>query len=79
MAGLPVVASNYPDMGAYVTENQMGITCDPVSPASIANAIKQLVDHSAFREELANGAKIARKTFNWENEHKKLLEIYSKL
>lgn len=79
MAGLPVVASNYPDMGAYVTENQMGITCDPESPASIADAIKLLLGDSAFREKLANGAKIARKTFNWENEQKKLLEIYSNL
>ena len=78
MAGLPVVASNYPDMGAFVTENQMGLTCDPESSASIANAIKMLLDDNMLREKLANGAKIARTTFNWENEKKKLLEIYSK-
>lgn len=78
MAGLPVVASNYPDMGAFVSENQMGITCDPESPTSIANAIKMLLEDPALREKLANGAKIARETFNWGNEQKKLLEIYSK-
>jgi glycosyltransferase involved in cell wall biosynthesis len=79
MAGLPVVASNYPDMGAFVTENQMGITCDPESPAAIADAINMLLADNMLREKLANGAKIARTAFNWENEHQKLLEIYSKL
>jgi len=78
MAGLPVIASNYPDMGTFVIENRMGITCDPESPESIANSINSLLADTELREKLANGARIARTKFNWENEQKKLLEVYSR-
>lgn len=36
MAGLPVVASNYPGMGKFVTDNKMGIICDPESAEGIS-------------------------------------------
>ena len=79
MAGLPVVASNYPDMGKFVTQNKMGITCDPESAESINAAINSLVIDPKLREQFAEGARIARTKFNWANEQKKLLEIYSLL
>ena len=79
MAGLPVIASNYPDMGKFVTENKMGITCDPESSESIIAAINTLVSDPELREKFAEGARIARTKFNWANEQKKLLEIYSQL
>jgi glycosyltransferase involved in cell wall biosynthesis len=79
MAGLPVIASNYPDMGKFVTENKMGITCDPESAESINAAIQTLVNDPQLREKFAEGARIARTKFNWANEQKKLLEIYSQL
>ena len=79
MAGLPVISSNYPDMGKFVTENKMGITCDPESPESISAAINTLVTDAELRATYAQGAKIARTKFNWENEQKKLLEIYSQI
>lgn len=79
MAGLPVIASNYPDMGKFVIENKMGITCDPEVPDSISEAIMALVGDPELRERYAQGAKIARTIFNWENEQKKFLKIYSKL
>jgi glycosyltransferase involved in cell wall biosynthesis len=78
MAGLPVIASNYPDLGRFVTENHMGITCDPESPASIADAVHVLLADPKLRNELASGAKVARDTFNWQHEQKKLLDIYAK-
>jgi len=79
MAGLPVIASNYPDMGKFVTENKMGITCDPESAESISAAINTLVSDPQLREKFAEGARIARTKFNWANEQKKLLKIYSQL
>jgi glycosyltransferase involved in cell wall biosynthesis len=78
MAGLPVVASDYPDMGAFVTENQMGITCDPELPQSITQAITLLIKNPDLRKDLGLGAKVARRKFNWANEQSKLLEIYAR-
>jgi glycosyltransferase involved in cell wall biosynthesis len=79
MAGLPVIASNYPDMGTFVTENNMGITCDSESPESISAAIRVLVGDPAKRKELSIGAQAARLEYNWDREQRKLHEIYAKL
>lgn len=79
MAGLPVIASDYPDMGKFVTVNKMGVTCDPESVESITKAIHLLVTNSGLRNELSVGAKSARQEFNWEREQGKLHEIYSRL
>jgi glycosyltransferase involved in cell wall biosynthesis len=79
MAGLPVVASNYPDMGQFVTGNKMGVTCNPESPESITAAILSLVNNSVLRHELGLGAKGARNEFNWKKEQRKLHDIYAKL
>jgi glycosyltransferase involved in cell wall biosynthesis len=79
MAGLPVIASNYPDMGAFVTENKMGVTCDPESPESISAAIRVLMGDPAKRNELSLGAQAARREYNWNNEQRKLHEVYAKL
>ena len=79
MAGLPVIASNYPDMGNFVTENKMGITCDPESSESISAAITALASDPEMRKKFAEGARTTRTKFNWANEQKKLLEIYSHL
>ncbi|NBO26805.1 MAG: glycosyltransferase family 1 protein [Actinobacteria bacterium] len=79
MAGLPVIASDYPDIGKFVAENKMGLTCDPESSSDIGAAIKTLVRNPELRAKFAEGARIARTKFNWANEQKKLLEIYSRL
>ena len=39
-AGLPVVASDFPDMAELVSDYDVGETCDPESPADIARAIR---------------------------------------
>jgi glycosyltransferase involved in cell wall biosynthesis len=79
MAGLPVVASNYPDMGQFVSDNKMGVTCDPESLESITTAISVLVNDSELRHELGLGAKVARNEFNWEKEQRKLHDLYAQL
>jgi glycosyltransferase involved in cell wall biosynthesis len=79
MAGLPVVASNYPDMGQFVSDNKMGVTCDPESLESITTAISVLVNDFELRHELGLGAKVARNEFNWGKEQRKLHDVYAQL
>lgn len=79
MAGLPVVASNYPDMGTYVLDNHMGVTCDPESPSDIRRAINELISDPEMRRRCAEGSRAARTTFNWSVESEKLLAIYNEL
>ncbi len=79
MAGLPVVASNYPDMGTYVSDNHMGVTCDPESPQDIRRAINELISNPDLRRQCAEGSREARNRFNWSVEKEKLLAIYNEL
>ncbi|WP_436795772.1 glycosyltransferase [Actinospongicola halichondriae] len=43
--GMPVVASNLPDIERVVRSEQAGAICDPTDPRSVARAIEQVRDH----------------------------------
>jgi len=76
VAGLPVVGSNFPELTKVINEYNLGKTFDPNDPKDIAQAINYvLVDKTRYEQMKKNAAK-ASKVFNWENESKKLLEIY---
>ena len=79
MAGIPVIASNYPDMGSFVQMNDIGLTCDPESVTEIRDAILKLMNDSELRSKYAKNANVARSKFNWQIEEEKLLAIYREL
>lgn len=80
LAGLPVIASNFPLYREVVEGNKCGITVDPTNPKKIAAAIEYLITYPSEREKMGeNGRKAISEKYNWENESKKLLEIYGKL
>lgn len=76
MAGIPVVASDYEEMGRVVKETGVGAVCDPDDPASIATAVKTVLD-DPDRYRLATRAAIQR--YNWSVEEKNLLDLYATL
>src|SRR6202008_1790834 len=43
-AGLPVVASDFPELRRIIDSYQAGVTCDPEDPRAIAAAIGSVVD-----------------------------------
>lgn len=79
-AGLPVVASNFPLWKEIIEGNKCGLTTNPKKPQEIAKAIDYLIEH---REEVKkmgeNGRKAVFEKYNWEQESKKLIKIYSQL
>lgn len=81
MAGTPVVASDLPDMARVVTEERVGTLIeDPTDPASIAKAVRELIDGDEPLESIgqrARSAALAR--YNWDIEKSKLLEVYDRL
>ena len=79
-SGIPVIASNFPKWEKIVNENQCGICVDPHDINSIAKAINFLFNNKDKLEIMGkNGRKAIKNKFNWENESKKLIEIYEKL
>ncbi len=79
MAELPVVCSDFPFLRKIVLDNELGATFDPAKPESIARAIRSVVESNARYEEIKENLKRAKNIYNWENEEKKFLAIYSSL
>jgi glycosyltransferase involved in cell wall biosynthesis len=78
-AGLPTVASNFPDLKHFVEGYHFGVTCNPESPQDIARAVNDILSSPERQSQMRANALEAAKIFNWENEEKKLLAIYKGL
>jgi glycosyltransferase involved in cell wall biosynthesis len=78
-AGLPVVTSNFPALKSVVEGYHFGRTCDPEDPEDIAAAINWVLGNKKRYEKMKANALNAAKIFNWENESRKLLEVYRRL
>jgi glycosyltransferase involved in cell wall biosynthesis len=78
-AGLPIVCSDFPAVKSIVEGYHLGRTCNPEDPADIAAAINWVLADRGRYEEMKANALEAAKIFNWENESRKLLDVYRQL
>ncbi len=78
-AGLPVVASKFPELEKVIVGCDIGYTFDPSDPQDIACAIRRILDDPAAIERMSINAKKASRRYNWETESRKLLTIYKQL
>jgi len=74
--GLPVVASNFPDLKNIVEKNDIGLTCDISDPKKIAKAVDRVFNN--YTAYLDNVKKL-KNTYCWENEEIKLIKLYKDL
>ena len=72
-AGLPVVASDFPEMRRVVRDRGLGALCRPDDPADIARAISWTLHDPARHERLRQAARAAAVELTWEREAEKLL------
>lgn len=80
MAGLPVVASDFPGLRQTVMGDGTGALFDPADPASIANAIAELLVDPKRRAEISvSSRRLAETRDNWDEEKRKLLDVYDTL
>lgn len=80
MAGLPVIASNFPLWREIIEGNRCGICVDPTKPEDIVKAVEYLIDHPEESQRMGeNGRKAVLEKYNWEMEGKKILKLYNKL
>jgi glycosyltransferase involved in cell wall biosynthesis len=79
LAGRPILANRVGDLGQIVEETGCGILLYEVTPGAIHSALETLRD-PALRQKLGNaGREAAEEQYNWENEAKKLLDVYENL
>lgn len=76
MAEIPILASAQPEYKKIVEENNVGVCVDPDISGSFAKGLQQILLHPEnFLPELIN----AKQKLNWEQEQKKLLELYKQI
>jgi glycosyltransferase involved in cell wall biosynthesis len=78
-AGLPVVATRMPVMEKVVEEHEVGLLCDPGDADGLADAINRLLEDRELYERLRRNAIEASKLFNWQQESKKFLALYTEM
>jgi glycosyltransferase involved in cell wall biosynthesis len=82
--GVPVVASDFPEMRRIVLDDPLGplgMLCDPDDPASIARGILAIVEaDAASRADLRSRClRAAHERWNWETEVARLIDLYERL
>jgi glycosyltransferase involved in cell wall biosynthesis len=80
-AGVPMVVSDFPEMRRLVTETGAGIARDTSTAASLAAAIRELLDEpkSRHRSRMRSARRAAETTYNWGVQSQLLAETYSRL
>jgi len=79
MAGIAVIASDFPEIRKIVTENNNGIVVDPENKVQIRKAITKLVTNRDLLESFKLNSKNNRHKYTWEEEEKVLLRIFSEI
>jgi glycosyltransferase involved in cell wall biosynthesis len=78
--GLPVIASNFPNLRQIIEDTRCGLCVDPKRPDQVARAILHLLDRPKLRDQLGeNGRNAVLTTYNWAIEERKLLNVYRNL
>ncbi|MFD2189607.1 glycosyltransferase family 4 protein [Pistricoccus aurantiacus] len=79
IAGLPVVASQMPEISKVVKTYELGLLVPPGDTEALINAIAKLVSEPELRAYYRVKARIAARSLNWETQEQSLLELYSKI
>ena len=76
-AGVPLLASDFPEMRRIVIGAGIGEVCDPTRPDEIGAAVGRLLDDPGRLAEMRDRALVAaRTTYNWEAQAAGLVNLY---
>lgn len=76
-AGIPVIASNLPNISTIILDADCGILVDPADVEAIAEALDYLLSNPEEARRMGeNGRRAVIEKYNWENMEKVLLDFY---
>jgi glycosyltransferase involved in cell wall biosynthesis len=78
-AGVPVLASNLPEISAIISKYEVGMCVEEVKPDIIAKSINSIFDKKTKYDVWRCNTAVAAKELCWQNEEKQLNEIFSGL
>ncbi|MBD79580.1 MAG: group 1 glycosyl transferase [Crocinitomicaceae bacterium] len=78
-AGVPQLAMNYPEYKNFNARFEVAKLIDDLEPFTITSSINHLLKDDNYYSRLKENALKAREVFNWQNEAKTLLSVYSQV
>jgi glycosyltransferase involved in cell wall biosynthesis len=78
-AGVPVLASDFPETKRLVDQYEVGAVCDPGDPADIARKVNDLLSRPDDLARMRDNALKAAQELNWEHERERLVGLYRRL
>lgn len=75
-AGIPVLASDLPEIKKIVTRYDIGRICPDHDPASLAKHMQEMLDDEQQRAHWKHQLSVAAEELNWDKEKKKFIEIF---
>jgi len=75
-ASTPLLVSNRIEVAKLVTENNIGTVAISLNPKDLAVQITRILFDKELLKKWKNNLKTVAKTLTWENESKKIIEIY---
>ena len=80
MSTVPVICTSFNSWKKIIEENQCGICVDPRNTVAVKEAIQAILDNPRKAQEMGKrGKKIVIEKYNWENEKRKLCDLYADL
>jgi glycosyltransferase involved in cell wall biosynthesis len=80
LAGLPIVASDFPLWREIVDDARCGLLVDPSDPDAIARACEWLLDNPEEAQEMGQRGRAAViEKYNWSSEAQRLVRFYRRL
>ncbi len=77
MAGVPVVACDFPEIKRVVECENVGLCVDSHNYLEIADAVNKLLTDKQLRNKLRSNCHIAKLKYNWEEEKEQFIEVYN--
>jgi glycosyltransferase involved in cell wall biosynthesis len=78
-AGVPVVASNFPEIASFVESNKVGLLVEPENEEEVVRAIERLLTNAELYQGFANNCMEAASRYTWEDQSLKLVRAIEKL
>ncbi len=79
MAGLPVAASDFPELSRIIQETNCGRMFDSANPDDIAGVLNEMISNREATEKMGHNALQHAHKYSWEEESKKLISLYDNL
>lgn len=78
-AGLPIAASDFPELRRLIEDYQIGFVFDPEDPRMMAEHIRRFLNDPERRALYASNARLAKEELNWEKEQLRLIGLYQEI